>query len=189
MRRHAPALFLTRAFWLLCVLLFSGCSTWSSSPTPEARHAAQAWTALGEEYLVEGDTTSARHVFEHARDFDATQPALWHGLALCAQLEDNWPLAQHLYQQALLLAKRKAENTPEYDREYATLLNNHARLLYDEGAIHEACAEFDKAARRPGGIGNPITAQNSTLCRTAAMEPPPLRDEEHRGAEDKDRHR
>lgn len=189
MRRYIPASFLSRILCLSYLFLFSGCSAWPSSPTPEAYHAAQAWTALGEEYLVEGDTANARHAFEHARDFDATQSALWHGLALCAQLEDNRPLAQHLYQQALSLAKRKAENRPEYDREYAALLNNHARLLYDEGAIHEACAEFEKAAQRPDGIGNPITRQNNALCHTVATEPPLLHYEEHHRAEDNHHHR
>lgn len=159
-------------FWVLWLSSGTGCHALQPSPLIDTSRAAQAWTALGREYLVEGDISNARQALDHARHFDDTQLALWHGLALCAQLEQNHPLAHALYQRALSLAGRDAENTQNNDTEYVALLNNHARLLYDEGAIREACAEFDKAARHPGGIGNPVMAQNLTLCRTTSVEQP-----------------
>ncbi|WP_414502085.1 hypothetical protein [Zymobacter sp. IVIA_5232.4 C2] len=164
---------------ILCLLSCSGCSLLHPAPSPAASTAAQAWIAVGQEYLVEGDIGGARQAFDHARRFDEAQPTLWHGLALCAQLEHDRPLAHERYQRALALAERRARDTHEADdsdrdREYVALLNNHARLLYDEGAIREACAEFDRAARYPAGIGNPMTAQNLTLCHTISVAPSPL---------------
>lgn len=157
--------------WALYLLGCSACSLLHPTPSPTASMIAQAWVAVGKEYLAEGDTSGARLALDHARRFDDTQPALWHALALCAQLEHNRPLAHSLYRQALTWAKQHAENTQNNDREYVALLNNHARLLYDEGAIFEACAEFDKAARYTGGMGDPITVQNLTLCHTTSVEP------------------
>lgn len=164
-------------FWVLWMMSSEGCAL-RPTPSIDANRAAQAWIALGREYLVEGDISNARQAFDHARRFDETQPALWHGLALCAQLEQNRPLAHTLYQRALSLAEHAIEDTKindsEYnnDREYVALLNNHARLLYDEGAIHEACAELDNATRHSGSISNLTTARNLALCRITPVEQP-----------------
>ena len=162
--------------WLCCVLYLlssSGCSLLQQPSSPADSSTALAWTAVGREYLAEGDTQHARQTFEHARHFDDTLPALWHGLALCAQLEHNNVQAQTFYQRALALSAQRAKNAHDSDdsREYVALLNNHARLLYDEGATHEACAEFENAARYPGGIGNAVMAQNLTLCHTLSVKP------------------
>ena len=177
MRRGAQlTCFKPLCHWLCCVLYLlssSGCSLLQPSPSPADSSTALAWTAVGREYLAEGDIQHARQTFERARHFDDTLPSLWHGLALCAQLEHNNALAQTLYQRALALSAQRANTAHDSDddREYVALLNNHARLLYDEGAAHEACAEFDNAARYPGGIDNAVMAQNLTLCRTLSVEP------------------
>ena len=159
--------------WLCCVLYLlssSGCSL--LQPSPADSSTALAWTAVGREYLAEGDIQHARQTFERARHFDDTLPSLWHGLALCAQLEHNNAQAQTLYQRALALSAQRTDTAHNSDdgREYVALLNNHARLLYDEGATREACAEFNSAARYPGGSDNAVMAQNLTLCHTLSVE-------------------
>ena len=175
MHRHTLSAYFSCVFHWLCWPLYllgcSACSLLHPAPSPAESTIAQAWVAVGKEYLAEGDMSGARQALDHARLFDDTQPALWHALALCAQLEHNQPIAHSLYRQALSWAEQHAENTQNNDREYVALLNNHARLLYDEGAIYEACAEFDRAARYPSGVSNPITVQNLTLCHTTSAEP------------------
>ena len=149
--RHWSSGTLCCSVLLFSMLLCGGCNI-LSAPTPSHRaRTADAWVAVGMAYLDQQDTVGARRAFERARRFDDSRPGVWHGLARCAQSEHNSAQAHTLYRQAMALAERA--DTME-DSEHAALLINHAQLLYDEGAIRDACIERERAAQYAHGPGS-----------------------------------
>lgn len=131
---------------LLIALLFcKGCGTLPSQTLPDADRAADAWVAVGMAHLEQQDISRARQAFERAQHFDKERVGAWHGLALCAQLERDIPEAERLYQHAFDAASRSVYRGQANENEQAALLNNHARLLYDKGALDKACTEHARA--------------------------------------------
>ena len=112
----------------------AGCVvTGSRSATDDQEVVARA-VELGIAYLMQGDTICAKKNMHKALDVDPRSPEAHASLALSFQQEQEWTLAESLFEKAIAL-----------DPKNSAARNNFGAFLYAQGRAEEAIAQLQVA--------------------------------------------
>ena len=112
----------------------AGCVvTRSRSATDDQEVVARA-VELGIAYLMQGDTICAKENMHKALDVDPRSPEAHASLALSFQQEQEWTLAESLFEKAIAL-----------DPKNSAARNNFGAFLYAQGRAEEAIAQLQVA--------------------------------------------
>ena len=112
----------------------AGCVvTGSRSATDDQEVVARA-VELGIAYLMQGDTICAKENMHKALDVDPRSPEAHASLALGFQQEQEWTLAESLFEKAIAL-----------DPKNSAARNNFGASLYAQGRAEEAIAQLQVA--------------------------------------------